>query len=375
MEKGGVITDAIASQKWPGEAKVHVSIVNWVQSPPERPGWFTLDLQPVPDGIAADLVPLWLSTLAARPLGANKGVCFQGPIPVGDGFVLKESEVTELLLLRDARYAQVVRPYLIGDDIVEDPAQRPRRWIIDFGLMPLEEAAGFPAALAIVRERVKPEREANRREYYRRHWWRLGEPRPGLRAALTGLDRYLAVGRIAKRTLFIWCDAVWCPSDLVVVVALDTDYAFGVLSSRPHELWARYRGSTLKGDPRYTNTTVFETFPWPQADLAAREQIAAAARQVIVERARACAGVRGLTEVYNLVEDGGFTALASAHRQLDAAAAAAYDWPAGITDDPYEVIPRLMSLNADIAGGRPYNPFPDRATTADRAPPLDPEPT
>ncbi|WP_309620716.1 DNA methyltransferase, partial [Salinibacterium sp.] len=30
---GGVITDAVSSQKWPGDAKVHVSLVNWVMQP------------------------------------------------------------------------------------------------------------------------------------------------------------------------------------------------------------------------------------------------------------------------------------------------------------------------------------------------------
>ena len=368
VEKGGVITEAVSSQKWPGEkAKVHVSIINWVQSPPEPPAHFTLNLQPVSGGIAADLVPLRLSTLAAQPLAANKGVCFQGPIPIGDGFVLDEDEARSLLARADADYAQVVRPYLIGDDIAEHPAQRPRRWIIDFGLMPLEKAAAFPAALKIVRERVKPARETNPRAARRTCWWRFGEVAKGMRTALTGLDRYLAVGRIAKRTIFTWCGPAWCPSDLVVVVAADDDYAFGVLSCQPHQLWARYRGSTLKGDPRYTNTTVFETFPWPRPDPATREQVAVAARHVVAERALSCGSVRGLTEVYNMVQDGGFTALKAAHERLDDAVALAYRWPKGITDDPYEVIPRLMSLNAEIARGRPYDPFRDRDTAKERA--------
>jgi len=254
-----------------------------------------------------------------------------------------------------------VRPYLVGDDITEDPHQRPRRWIIDFGLMPLEEATRFPAALAIVRERVKPERDRNKRAGRRTRWWLFGEVARGMRAALAGLDRYLAVGATGKRTLFAWCEPAWCPSNAVYAVALDDDYAFGVLSSRPHQLWARHRGSTLETRARYTNTTVFETFPWPEPDEATRERIAAAATRVVEERARACGGVRGLTDVYNLMEDGGLTALASAHRELDAAVAAAYGWPARIIEDPYEVVPRLMALNVDIATGRrTYRPFPGR---------------
>jgi hypothetical protein len=38
---GGVITDAAASQDWPGTAAVDVSLVNWVKSPDEPPARFT----------------------------------------------------------------------------------------------------------------------------------------------------------------------------------------------------------------------------------------------------------------------------------------------------------------------------------------------
>ncbi|MPZ88299.1 MAG: N-6 DNA methylase [Nitriliruptorales bacterium] len=365
IERGGMITDAVPTQRWPGEAKVHVSIVNWTRAPAVLPEAFRLNGEPVPGGIAADLVPIALSTIQAQRLLANQGVAFQGPIPVGDGFILDEAEAASLVQLGDADYRQVVRPYLIGDDIAEDPRQEPRRWIIDFGLRSLEEAARYPEALAIVRNRVLPVRQSNNREYYRRYWWRLGEPRAEMRSALRGLQRYLAVGATGKRTLLAWCAPSWCPSNAVYAIALEDDYAFGVLSSSAHGLWAARRGSTLKGDPRYTNTTVFDTCPWPDPTGERRGRIAEAAQRVVTERARACAGQRGLTKVYNLVDEGGFADLAAAHDELDVAVAAAYGWPAGVASDPYEVIPRLMRLTAEIAEDRrPYSPFPERRTDA-----------
>lgn len=33
LATGGILTDAISSQKWPGDAHVHVSLVNWVKGP------------------------------------------------------------------------------------------------------------------------------------------------------------------------------------------------------------------------------------------------------------------------------------------------------------------------------------------------------
>lgn len=70
-----------------------------------------------------------------------------------------ESSVAERLLARDPRYAEVVRPYLVGDDIAKRPDQSPLRYIIDFGTMTLQEAMAFPEALNLVRLLVKPDRD------------------------------------------------------------------------------------------------------------------------------------------------------------------------------------------------------------------------
>lgn len=282
---GGVITDAVSRQPWPGEANVHVSIVNWVQRPENLVDRFILDLVEVPDGIAADLVPIGLSKLAARTLEANQGVSFQGAIPGNEGFLLAANEASALLQREEADYGQVVRPYLSGRDIAQDPRQAPTRWVIDFGDRPLEECERWPAALAVVRDRVRPD----------------------------------------------------------------------------------LRGSTLKSDPAYTPTTVFATFAWPPASPDSRERIAEAARRIAAERVVACDAVRGLTDVYNLMEDGGYGDLAAAHRELDLAVAGAYGWPATVVGDAYEVVPRLLRLNLEIAAGRmAYDPFPERQTTVAR---------
>ncbi len=52
----GVIHTAVSSQRWFGDANVHVSIVNWVKDPDTPPATFTLDGRPV-DGITTTLEP------------------------------------------------------------------------------------------------------------------------------------------------------------------------------------------------------------------------------------------------------------------------------------------------------------------------------
>ncbi len=359
VQHGGVITDAVSSQKWPGEAKVHVSLVNWVKQPASRPAERLLDGAPVGE-ITPELRSAERSTGEVAVLAANSGRCFQGPILVGSGFVLTAAEATGLLTRTDADYAKVVRPYLIGEDITDHPAQAPGRYVIDFGQLPLEQAMRYPAALRIVEERVQPVRAGNRRPLYRQRWWQFGEPRPGLRRALHGLRRFAAGTAQGKRLHLAWCGATVCPSNLTNVFAFDDDYSMGVLLSHAHGAWAWSRSSTLKADLRYTPTSTFATFPWPFPVAAAtRDRVASASRRLIELRSGVCQQEQvGLTVLYNRVDQGAYVAVRDAHRELDRAVTSAYGWPESVAQDDDELVRRLLALNRAItAGERAYDPF------------------
>jgi hypothetical protein len=363
---GGVITDAVSSQKWPGEAKVHVSLVNWVKQPPHPPATLTLDGVPV-SGIDAALHEATAGEWQPAKLAVNAGHCFQGPIPVGDGFIIDDATARELLDHEDASYADVVRPYVRGEDIAEALDQGPRRWIIDFGELPLERAQRYPAALTIVRARVKPKRDGNRREYYRRNWWRFGENRTGMRRALAGLARYVAGTATGKRLLLAWQDAWTCPSNATNVFAFDDDYSMGVLQSQAHVAWAWGGGgtSTFETRLRYTPTSVFQTFPWPDPANDQREHVAEASRELLDRRGGICRDEQlGLTAVYNAMDDGAYTDLAKLHRRLDDAVAACYGWPKNVAQDDAELVRRLRALNQEITEGeRSYGLFPPRSAS------------
>lgn len=359
VANGGVITNAVSTQKWPGEANVHVSLVNWVKQPSAVPAKFTIDGKDV-SGITAELRTPEHSTGDVASLYANGHRCYEGPIPAGNGFIIDNDEAQRLLNLQDTSYSSVVRPYLGSADVARNVYQAPSRWAIDFGLMPLEEAMKYPAALDIVRDRVKPVRERNNREAYRRKWWQFAEPRRGLRQAVANLDRYIVLGTLGKRLLFVWADAWTLASKGTNIFSFDDDYAMGVLTSRSHNAWAKSRSSTLETRLRYTNTSVFETFPWPH-DTAdeQRKQIAEASRKIIARRQEICAANGfGLTTLYNQVDEGAYSDLGAMHRELDDAVAAAYGWPRTVAHDADEIVQRLLILNQEIAAGaREYKPF------------------
>ena len=139
-----------------------------------------------------------------------------------------------------------MRPYLVGDDITEEPEQRPRRFVVDFALRSLEEAMRYPDALQRVRDLVKPERDKNRDEAYRRYWWRFDRAPAGMRKALDPLSRFIAGNAQGKRFLFCWAEPTVCPSNLTNVFAFEDDYAMGVLTSSIHGAWAKSESSTLE---------------------------------------------------------------------------------------------------------------------------------
>ena len=149
---GAVITEAVSSQDWPGEAAVDVSIVNWVKNPKKAPAEFVLD-KTVVAGITSALKP-GTTRKEAKKLQGNAGLAFQGCIPVGKGFLLDDEQAQSLLVRKDANYSDVVRRHLGSNDIADRPDLVPDGWIIDFGLRDLEDAMSYPDALEIVREKV-----------------------------------------------------------------------------------------------------------------------------------------------------------------------------------------------------------------------------
>ena len=360
-ENGGSIVDAVSTKPWSGDAKVHVSLVTWMRG--AATGRVVLDGIPV-EGITPSLTPGDQHRKAAR-LPANTGMAFIGYNPNGAGFVLEPAEAHELLAMADADYSEVVFPFVNADDLVSRADSAPSRWIIDFRQRSLEEAEAFPKALALVRERVKPERESaaakrpiKRYQDLAAKWWLFERPNPGLTAAVSGLPRFAIAGITGKRWLPMWAQPGWRPSITIVAFATADDAEFGVIASKVHEVWARGTGSTLKGDMRYTPTSCFATFPWPVLDEATRGSIAEAARRVVAERDAACLrSGTGPRTIYNRMDEGAFDDLHRAHRDLDRAVIAAYGLPPEVLDDAPSLLSALFDLNEAAAADPDYSPF------------------
>ncbi|MBP5997291.1 MAG: class I SAM-dependent DNA methyltransferase [Azonexus sp.] len=293
--------------------------------------------------------------------------------------------------------SDVLKPWANGQDIAKRPSDT---WIIDFGVdMSLENATLFEQPFAHVLEHVKPEREKNNDRGRRENWWRFGRNGADMRAACRGLERFIVTPRVAKHRYFVWQHGLSSPDSRLCVIARSDETTFGLLSSRLHLVWA-FANASMHGvgnDPTYNNASCFETFPFP-AGLTPRdtatgapsgplaERIAGAARRLnelrenwlnpaewvdwVITPEEEKAGFpprpvarpgheaelkkRTLTNLYNAKLAGKAAWLDLAHRELDAAVAAAYGWADYTPEMPDdEILRRLLALNLERAGGAP----------------------
>ena len=288
----------------------------------------------------------------ARRLGENLGIAFMGDTK-GGPFDIPGSLAREMLGSPNPHgksNSEVVKPWVNGRDITSRPREM---WIIDFDDMPSEQAALYETPFEYVNTHVRPFRTKSKRLLYAKNWWLHMEPRPGMRQGLKGIRRYVATPTVAKHRLFTWLSKDVLPDHQLIAIARDDDYTFGVLHSRIHEVWSLEMGTQLETRPRYTPTTCFETFPFPEPTDAQRETVAEAAGEL--DRLRegwlnppdakeSELKKRTLTNLYNARP----TWLQMAHEKLDESVMDAYGWPHDLAAP--EILERLLALNLQRAG-------------------------
>jgi hypothetical protein len=343
----GLLLRVVSEAEGDNEGAAHVDFV-------ERRGKIHSDLSIGPN------------TTAAVPLKANGRISSRGVSLHGAGFIVSPEQAEALGLGRVRGLEQHIRPYLNGRDLT---ATSRNVMVIDlFGLADAEVRTRFPEVYQWLFHRVKPERDAKRggtadAEAYAKFWWLFGKTRSSFRPALKGLRRYISTVETAKHRIFVFLDAAILPDNMLVNIATDDAFLLGVLSSRLHVTWALAAGGTLEDRPRYNKTRCFEPFPFPGCTSAHKESIRSLAESIDAHRKRqqALHPDLTLTNMYNVLaalregralyakerqihDEGLISVLRELHDHLDIAVAAAYGWPADLTDE--EILFRLVDLNA-----------------------------
>jgi hypothetical protein len=264
-------------------------------------------------------------------LAANASKSFQGSTVLGMGFVL-EPEEAQALIAKNPRNKDVLFPYLNGQDLNSNPDQASSRWLINFFDWSLEHAEQYPDCMAIVREKVKPQRDEVNRKVYREIWWQFAEKQKTLYATIAEMKRVLVIALTSRTVAFEFIKTGIVFSHATIVLTFDSNAIFALLLSTIHTEWAREHGSSMKGDARYTPSDCFETFPFPDTRNPIPDTLSPIGEQYHEHRRQVMlARQEGLTKTYNRFHDPeeraeDIATLRRLHTEMDAAVAAAYGW-------------------------------------------------
>jgi len=349
----GTIYAARKRYKWPGVAAVVVSVVHLIKG--LYAGAKLLEKRPV-EKITAFLFANGGNN-DPQQLAANASQSFMGSKIYGQGFTFDDSgpaddetpgipspiATMQRLIAENPKNAEVIFPYIGGEEVNSSPTHVHHRFAINFGERSEEDCRReWPELMAIVERKVKPERMKNNREGYLRYWWHHGEKRPGLYSAIAGCERVLVIPCVSNTLAFASLKRSVVFSHKLIVFPLQEACAMALVQSRIHEFWARGFASSMKDDLNYSPTDCFETFPFPTAllDSAATDPAHESIRQsleAIGERYHQfraelmVANNEGLTSTYNRFHDPAETSpellgLRRLHGEMDQAVLNAYGW-------------------------------------------------
>ena len=289
-----------------------------------------------------------------------------GSKPTDGGHLMLSAEEAGHIRATDTVAARYIRPFLGAEEFINN-TPRFCLWLVDATSADKVASPELKRRLAAVRAmRMQSSKVPTQ----------LLAQTPHLFGEIRQTDKpYLLVPSVSSERRRIvpigYMPAEVIASNLVFMLPNATPYHFGMLCSTMHNAWMRTVAGRLKSDYRYSNTIVYNNYPWPQplADkhrqaVEAAAQAVLDARQLEFDRCAKAGQHASLALLYN--PDTMPAELARAHAALDRAVDAAYGYKGG-KDDASRVA-FLFGLYQQLAA--PLD-VPARPTRRRRAKPLD----
>lgn len=356
-----------------GKAAVHCIIVGFRQKP-QIPSEKTLydypDIKGEPQKHAAANInpylidaPDVIIAKRSRPIHCEPDMV-NGSKPTEGGNLILSTDEKDSLIAAEPLAEQYIRPFIGADEFLNGKT----RWCLWFqGISDVKrnhDLKQMPKVQARI-QAVKTMREASSDKQTQKDaatpwlFQKIRQPSDGNFLIIPRVSsesrRFIPIGYLSYETVV---------SDLVFTLPNATLYHFGILSSTMHNAFMRTVAGRLKSDYRYSNTVVYNNFPFPESCLMPSENDRPDPRRTAVETAaQAVLDARGqyrreareaglpeptLAELY--APDAGYTALDKAHAALDKAVDKAYGYKTGKnTDDEAERTAFLFELYRNAA--------------------------
>ena len=261
----------------------------------------------------------------------------RGCQPTDDGnFILTEEEKDELLK-KEPQAEQFIRPFMMGKDFIQ---RKPRYciWLVGANPSEVKKCPTILQRVANVRDfRLKSTKAATRVKADTPTLFdEIREPKTayvGFPTVSSGARQYIPVDYLPQEII---------PGNKIYFMQDASLYHFGVVVSLVHMAWNRLVCGRLKSDYNYSNTIVYNNFPWPHPNDAQMSKIEQTAQAIL--DARALYPDSSLADLYdNLTMP---PELRKAHRANDAAVLEAYGFPKDATES--DIVARLFKMYQEL---------------------------
>jgi hypothetical protein len=346
LSQGIHINFAHRTFSWSNEAKgnaaVHCVIIGFgLESRANKVIFEYEDIKGEPHPVAANNINPYLVDAPNVALSKTRTpVCdvpdlVNGSKPTDGGNLILSTEEKAALILAEPAAEKWIRPFLGADEFINNT----QRWCLWLENCPPNDLRNLPEVMKRV-QAVKAMRTASSDKQTKldaskpSHFQKIRQPQSDylLIPSVSSERRdYIPIGFINAKVIV---------SNLVYSLPNATLFHFGILSSAMHNAWMRFTCGRLKSDYRYSNTIVYNNFPWPELPKnesktaiagvsLAYTAIENAAKTVLNERAKHQAGDNpaSLADLYDPLTMP--PALLKAHQKLDAAVDKAYEASGG----------------------------------------------
>ena len=258
--------------------------------------------------------PLLFIQKRTKPL-CNVSEMLFGNMPNDGGNFLLSAKEKQHIIDKEPYLEEIIKPFMSADEFINN-IPRYCIWLNDVSPAKYQKSKEIMNRI----NEVKKHRESSTRNATKKladFPMLFGEIRQPETDYLL-IPRHSSEARKYIPIGFLASDIIAADSCLIIPKA--TIYEFGLLTSLMHMAWTRYICGRIKSDYRYSASIVYNNFPWPKPTAKEKENIEAAAQDVLDARKKFPElSLADLYESTTMLPE-----LVRAHQKLDKAVEAAY---------------------------------------------------
>lgn len=268
---------------------------------------------------------------------------YRGSQPTDDGNLILTAEEKDQLVKDNPATMQFIRPYMMGKDFINRTC-RYCLWLVDAQPVELKKCPQILKRIEAVRVfRAKSKKAATRKK---------AETPALFDENHECFTDYIAIPKVSsERRRYIPMEllkAEVIAGDKLFMMPQASLYQFGILESNVHMSWMRAVCGRLEMRYSYSNTIVYNNFPWPSPSMEQKAKIEQTAQAIL--DARALYPDSSLADLYDPLTMP--AELRKAHQQNDKAVMTAYGMPIKETDEA-ACVAWLMRLYQEMTTEQP----------------------